>query len=194
MGKKTDLTSDQETRAVPWWRFAFKLLRVAVMLAPAFWLSLHGALDSGAVGVFEPTGEPWRIDEWELVPFDKTQQAAHWRSFGWFQAETYSAENAQVDAFRALIQGVDGLGAGEIVIVRMPVSSDLRGWLPSEADARMRALIQEVSVGRSIRVLDMRDAVADDLFSDYAHLTPGGREVFTRKLAEGLKGDEPGGQ
>ena len=147
-------------------------------------LSMHHALNSGAAGLFEPADEPWRIQEQEQVPFDKSKQAAHWRRFGWFKPETYSKDNEQADAFRALIEGIDGLGEPQIVIVRMPVSSDLRGWLPSEADARMRALIDEISAGRSVRVLDMRESMPDESFSDYAHLTPAGREVFTGLLAD----------
>ena len=31
-----------ETPVLPWWRFGFRLLRIAVMLILAFWLSRNG--------------------------------------------------------------------------------------------------------------------------------------------------------
>tara|TARA_R110002111_G_scaffold90498_1_gene141012 strand:+ start:89 stop:244 length:156 start_codon:yes stop_codon:yes gene_type:complete len=31
-----------QAQVLPWWRFAFRLLRVAVMLVLAFWLSRNG--------------------------------------------------------------------------------------------------------------------------------------------------------
>ena len=83
------------------------------------------------------------------------------------------------------------MGARQIVIVLLPITSDLRGWLPPEANEQMMSLIDEVSVGRAVRVIDLREAMPDDAFADYAHLNPAGREVFSRLLAERLGRSNP---
>jgi hypothetical protein len=159
-------------------------------------LSLHRALDSGAVGLFHPGGRPWRASVREELPTRhekrRMRQRAGWSDFGWFDPQTYDTTNRHADAFRKLIAGCDRLGAQRIVIVLMPVTSDLRSWLPPEATQRMRELIDEVSVGRPVRVIDLRDAMPDDAFADYAHLNPAGREVFSRLLAQRLSESNPG--
>lgn len=157
-----------------------------------FRLALHGAIGSGAVGLFEPADEPWRMSEREQAVADKAAQLAHWQRFGWFDPATYQGDNAQTDAFRSLMSGLEAMGTPEVVIVLMPMSSELRDVLPGEADQRMRSLIDEVGAGRSVRVVDMRDAMPDDAFFDYVHLTPAGREAFTQKLAEALKDGRAG--
>jgi hypothetical protein len=153
-------------------------------------LALHRKLGSGALGLFRPKINPWRAEERDELPARHEErikrQKNNWRAFGWFDAATYTTTSRHADAFRELIAGCDALGPKRIVIIQMPITSDLRGWLPPEADTAMQQLIDEVSVGRSIRVLDLRDAMPDDAFADYAHLNPAGREVFTAILAEQL--------
>lgn len=153
-------------------------------------LALHRGLGSGAAGLFRPKNNPWNTEERGELPTRHEErikrQKNNWRTFGWFDAATYSTTSRHADAFRELIAGCDALEPKRIVIIQMPITSDLRGWLPPEADTAMQQLIDEVSVGRSIRVLDLRDAMPDDAFADYAHLNPAGREVFTAILAERL--------
>ena len=152
-------------------------------------LALHEQLDSGAVGLFQPSDRPWRPLGRRDVPDRRPEkylkrQFNGWTRFGWFQAESYSTTGRHADAFRDLIADLDALGPKQIIIVNLPVSSSLRGWLPPESNDVFRELIDEVSVGRNILVIDLRDAMPDDAFSDYAHLNPAGREVFTHILAE----------
>jgi hypothetical protein len=68
----------------------------------------------------------------------------------------------------------------------MPITSDLRSWPPPEAMIAFTALIDEVSVGRAVRVIDLRQAMPDAAFADYAYLNPAGREVFSGIVAERL--------
>lgn len=158
-------------------------------------LSLHTALGSGAVGLFRPGGRPWRASAREELPTRhegrRKRQRQGWRDFGWFDPQTYDTTNQHADAFRELIAGCDKLGEPRIVLVLLPVTSDLRGWLPPEARQRMLTLIDEVSVDRPVRVIDLRDAMSDDAFTDYAHLNPAGREVFSTLLAERLSVPNP---
>lgn len=153
-------------------------------------LALHRGLGSGAAGLFRPKNNPWSTEERGELPTRHAErirrQKNNWRAFGWFDAATYSTTSRHADAFRALIAGCDALGPQRIVIIQMPVTSDLRGWLPPEADAAMQRLIGEVSAGRSVTVLDLRDAMPDDQFADYAHLNPTGRAAFSTILAERL--------
>lgn len=153
-------------------------------------LSLHKTLGSGAVGLFQPGDNPWRLAERpQKDSGQRKQQRKGWRNFGWFEPGTYDTGNTHADAFRDLMAGLEAMDVPEVVIVLLPISSDLRDWLPSEADERMSAMIDEVRAGRTVRVFDMRDAMPDEVFFDYVHLTPAGREVFTRKLAEAMNGE-----
>lgn len=153
-------------------------------------LSMHASLGSGAVGLFHPDAEPWHASARTEPPPRQDdllkQQYESWLAFGWFDPDTYGTTNQHADAFRELIADSDKLGATQIVIVLMPTTSDLRGWLPPQAHQRMAELIDEVSVGRTIAVIDLRDAMPDDAFVDYAHLTPDGRERFSALLAARL--------
>ncbi len=160
-------------------------------------LALHDQLGSGAVGLFAPAEAPWVSTIREQLPERRPdkflqRQINGWREFGWYEPESYTTTNRHADAFRELIAGCASLEPDEIVIVLMPVSSDLRSWLPDEAQQAFRELVEEVSVGRSIRVLDMRDTMPDAYFADYAHLNPAGRPVFTRLLAERLSDENTG--
>jgi hypothetical protein len=149
-------------------------------------LSLQKTLGSGAVGLFQPDRKPWRTPGRKQNVGKRKEQHKGWNNFGWFEAETYDTNNQHADAFRELIAGCDDLGVQQIVIVLLPITSDLRGWLPPQAGEQMMSLIDEVSVGRPVRVIDLRDVMPDDVFADYAHLKPAGREVFSRLLAEHL--------
>lgn len=154
-------------------------------------LAMHKTLGSGAVSLFTPAERPWRASSRDDLPPRRPnaflrRQVNGWRDFGWYDPASYDTANRHADAFRKLIDGCDALGPKRIVIVLMPVTSDLRSWLPPEAMQAMRRLIDEVSGGRPIVVLDLRDAMPDDAFADYAHLNPGGREVFSGILAERL--------
>lgn len=153
-------------------------------------LALHRGLGSGAAGLFRPEKNPWSIEERGELPARHEErikrQKNNWRAFGWFDAGTYATTSRHADAFRRLIAGCDSLGPQRIVIIQMPITSELRGWLPPESDAAMRRLIDEVSVGRPVSVIDLRDAMPDEYFADYAHLNPAGREVFSAMLAERL--------
>ncbi len=153
-------------------------------------LAMHSGLGLGALGLFTPSDRPWRASARAELPNRHEgrmkRQRKGWQDFGWFEAGTYDRTNQQADAFRDLIAGCGGMGDPEIVIVLLPITSELRGWLPVEAGEQTMLLIDEVSVRRSVRVIDLRDAMPDSAFADYAHLNPSGREVFTRMLAERL--------
>ncbi len=159
-------------------------------------MTLHEALGSGSVGLFPPDGDPWSVSSRRDLPDRRPKsffrrQRHGWREFGWYRAESYDTTNQHADAFRKLISGCHDMGAQRIVLVLMPVTSDLRGWLPPEAQTAIRSLIDEVSVGRPVHMIDLQDAMPDEVFADYAHLNPAGREVFTRLLAKRLSSLAP---
>ena len=154
-------------------------------------LAIHRLLGGGAVGLFTPADEPWVSPDRDELPDRRPdaflqRQVNGWRDFGWYDPDSYTTTNRHADAFRSVVAGCDALGPDQIIIVLMPVSPDLRGWLPPEAQSIMRELIDEVSVGRPIHVIDLRDAMPDDAFADYAHLNPAGREAFSTLLAKRL--------
>lgn len=152
-------------------------------------LALHGWLGSGAVGLFKPAADPWNTPPRDPLPehlpakFLRLQDRS-WRGFGWYEPGSYTTTNQHAKAFRDLITGLESLGPRQIIIVNMPISSGLRSRLPNQAQTVFNKLIDEVSIGRPIRVIDMRDTMDDKYFADYAHLNPAGREVFSRLLAE----------
>lgn len=158
-------------------------------------LAFHRQLDNGAVGLFPPTARPWAAPGRDELPKRRPdaflkRQIKGWREFGWYDSASYTTTNRHADAFRELIAGCDALGPNKIVIILLPVTSDLRGWLPPEALSAMHELIDEVSVGRPVRVIDLRDAMPDDAFADYAHLNPAGRAAFSSLLAERLSAED----
>jgi len=153
-------------------------------------LGLQSPLGAGAVGLFPPSKRPWRNAMRDELPerheARRKRQRTGWREFGWFDAKSYDTQGRQADAFRSLVAGCDALTPDRIIIVQLPITSDLRGWLPPAADDVMRQLIDEVSVGRPVSVIDLRGAMPDEYFADYAHLNPRGREIFSAMLAQRL--------
>ncbi len=154
-------------------------------------LELNRWLNTGAVGLFPPTNRPWKSSARKPLPprrEDKflLRQKNGWRDFGWYTPRAYDTANQHAEAFRNLVAGCDDLGAKRIVILLLPVTSDLRGWLPPQAQTRMQELIDQVKATHPVTVIDMQDAMPDDAFADYAHLNPAGRAVFSRMLADRL--------
>ncbi|GAB4185772.1 MAG: hypothetical protein Kow00105_00180 [Phycisphaeraceae bacterium] len=152
-------------------------------------LALHGFLHSGAVGLFRPTDEPWVSPERDELPDRRpdsflSRQINGWRDFGWYDPSSYDIHNEQAQAFRKLIQGCLAMEPRRVVIVLMPITSDLRSWLPPEADRAIRTLIEELRAEAPIELIDLRTAMPDEYFADYAHLNPQGRARFSTILAD----------
>jgi hypothetical protein len=95
--------------------------------------------------------------------------------------EQFQSINRQVDAFAASVRRLRSTGA-EVTLVLMPETSRLRAIYPPIVEQRFREALNIASAGLPLKLIDMRDSIADDFFWDDAHLNPRGRQIFSAKF------------
>jgi hypothetical protein len=74
----------------------------------------------------------------------------------------------------------EGIGA---VLVLMPEGETFRGWYTPEALEQIEGQVRSLSCEYDAPIVDARQWVADEQFSDGHHLLPSGAAVFTERLA-----------
>jgi hypothetical protein len=67
-------------------------------------------------------------------------------------------------------------------MVLMPEGSDFRSWYPPEAWQQIDAFLRRASAAFDAPIINAREWIADDQFSDSHHLLPSGAEKFTARL------------
>ncbi len=158
--------------------------------------ALFARLGLPAEALFTPSPDPWRMPGREDLPGRAPErrlagQMQTWRARGWFDPETYTTEGAQAAALRRVVSGLRERGA-RVLVVLMPESSALRALVPPEA-ARTIALVLGGSGGTDpvhgdpVSLVDLRDSMGDEWFSDHTHLNPEGRKVFSALFAEKMR-------
>jgi hypothetical protein len=76
-----------------------------------------------------------------------------------------------------------------VAVVVLPEGRDFRAMYPPESLREVDAYLARLA--RVVPVIDARDWVDDDKFTDGHHLLPAGAEVFTRRLGPLLLGESP---
>jgi hypothetical protein len=71
-------------------------------------------------------------------------------------------------------------------LVLMPEGSDFRGWYPPGARAALAELLDGLSQTFGAPLIDAREWLGDDGFTDGHHLLPSGAVAFTRRLGAEL--------
>jgi hypothetical protein len=72
------------------------------------------------------------------------------------------------------------------VLVLMPESNGFRGWYSAQAIDQLNSHLRAMSLEFTVPLVDARQWVADEDFSDGHHLLPGGATVFTERLGREL--------
>ena len=146
------------------------------------------------VGGVAPDDDPWRAPDRIARSLHKTpkQLAAQWREFAewsWFdQASIARNREEQGNALRQVIRTFCDQGS-EVVVVMMPEHSRLRAAVSPETTAYLVNLVRQERCheGAAPLLKDFRDRIADENYSDYAHLNDTGRAAFSAILADAIR-------
>ncbi|MGD0464562.1 MAG: hypothetical protein ABSB74_18910 [Tepidisphaeraceae bacterium] len=144
-----------------------------------------------------PTTDPWR----EMIHLEAPERASaatfreqvvSYENRRLFDPATYDSPVArqQRDSLIRLIGALQSRGA-RVVVVVMPEHSELRRRVPPIAMERLLASLREGLGGNAPPVVNFRDALDDDGFSDISHLNVNGRAAFSRLLASRIAGFLP---
>lgn len=160
-----------ETWLVPWYAYRFQLLN---LIAPEL---LPGHLRGNDLRRADEFG--WVANEAapqteRSVEHVRRQFASH---FGGFRLGGPSVE--------ALRRAVDlckrnGIRVG---LVLLPEASEMRGWYSADMQNQVERFLKGLHEETSVPILDARDWVADEDFSDANHLRAGGATAFTERFA-----------
>jgi hypothetical protein len=182
----------RETLAASGWVLTYRRLvnqryRRALLQAR---LRLFRAWGLGVDALFPPDPDPWKV-RLGGFPFHQTEQYRNlqlgWmRDFGWFDARSYSAGGPQAEALVRVIAGCRARGA-RVLLVLLPERSTLRSRVPARAAQYLRAALKEHFAADPPPVLDMRDALADELFCDQSHPNVRGRALASELLGRRLR-------
>jgi hypothetical protein len=151
------------------------------------WLASFGL---NVDAMFPPDKQPWILTPHE-APFyrpeeDLARQLAAYEQFGWFDPQAYTPESANARALVDLISRCRSLGA-EVLFVVMPAKSSFRAKVPPEAEACLTRLRTEELGATPPPLINIWDALPDEMFRDYLHLNPLGRERVSELLASRLR-------
>jgi hypothetical protein len=161
----------------------FNLLwQVRESIADRFGLPPHNVFAISDVSPWSPriSYHAPRADDWEW-----RRQLSAWRGFGWFDSTNFAPNVADASYVRTGIERLRVLG-GPVVVVLMPEHSRLRQLVPSTAYAAFRLAL---GTPTNVRLIDLRAALPDSLFYDYAHLNETGRREFSGLLGHRVRGD-----
>jgi hypothetical protein len=67
-------------------------------------------------------------------------------------------------------------------MVWMPEGSEFRSWYPSSVMAEIRIALERLSRAHGVPLVDAREWVSDDDFSDSHHLLSRGAAVFSERF------------
>ena len=136
-----------------------------------------------------PLNDPWR----EMIRLGGPdhasaaalrEQLAAYAKRNLFAANTYDTTQAraQIESLSDLIRLMKSRGA-TVVVVLMPEYSQLRSQIPAIAVTQLETQLKAGLSASAPPILNLRDALPDDDFTDIAHVNPEGREAFTKLLA-----------
>jgi len=132
---------------------------------------------------FPPHPDPWTVGRPPFHGLTVAEQLELWRGWGWGEAPNYSVDGTQALALIRAVRTCRALGA-RVIVMELPERSTLRSLVPPEAEEKLKTILNTACDADAPCLLDMRAAVADDLFMDNNHLTPEGRAHFSRLFAD----------
>ncbi|MCA1685461.1 MAG: hypothetical protein LC745_05650, partial [Planctomycetia bacterium] len=162
--------------------------------------SFRGLLHAARTSWFEGTGlgvaswSPPAADPWEVTPHEAPfrrgpeelrKQAEGYLQFGWFDPDRYSTRSANARALLDLIRRSRAVSP-RVVVVVMPAKSSFRALVPAVARRRLAEVVALAPGDRPVPLIDLWDALPDDMFRDYLHVHAVGREHASRLLARKL--------
>jgi hypothetical protein len=140
--------------------------------------------------VFRPTPNPWapngdvpwleRADD-ALLALQMKQMTAR----GDFDPHLYSAREEASESLVKVVRMARSKGA-EVVVLVMPERSNVRARMPASAMETLTELSENAFGTDAVRVISLRDSVADDEFCDQQHLLSGAKPAFTRLVIQEL--------
>lgn len=151
---------------------------------------MHDRLGTPYTTVVIP-GDPWDRNS-PLYEADRAEprylelQLETWESFGWFDAAAYTSDGVEAAALQELLERIKRLGS-EIIVVYPPESQKMRVLVPQQRASENFVAQLQIAGVEGVRIIDMRDALGENLFYDYAHVNQAGRAAWTEALAERLK-------
>jgi hypothetical protein len=149
----------------------------------------HTTSQSGASEVTSPWREMIRIDGPEKASqatYDSQIQS--YASRGLFDEASYQPDwiTAEHQALNEIIKQSHERGA-KVVIMLMPEFSKLRASVPAVAMERLKADLQDHFGDHAPQIVDMRNSLSDDLFSDISHTNSNGRMAYSKLIAPMLE-------
>jgi hypothetical protein len=150
-------------------------------------LRLFSAIGIKPPLLYKPESSLWALPERD-VAFDEPvnlQLIENQRAMGKFDAKNYSIDGPNVRALIETIRVLNKAGT-EVIILLVPEESRIRKYRPLEAMAVLRTSLASAFGAGAPAVLDFRDAVADDKFTDVQHVNTEGREIVTERLIRSL--------
>ena len=140
-----------------------------------------------------------KVDPWlppPLVVPDHASQAyvdfqlQSMRSNGFFDPQRYLLHrDAEAEALEELVSRFQELGT-EVILVLLPETSTLRSGIPAEEVQFLFDSMTRRFSAAAPAILNFRDAMPDEMFSDYGHLSNAGRAKFSLQLVQALS-DRP---
>ncbi len=149
-------------------------------------LNLFGtSSSSGSDEVTSPWREMIRIDGPEKA--SKATYKAQTQSYanrGLFDVASYEPQliTQEEKALNDIIRELQQRGS-TVVIMLMPEYSSLRESVPAVAMQRLAENLQTTFGDTAPEVIDMRDALGDDKFTDISHVNSSGRMAYSKLIA-----------
>lgn len=136
--------------------------------------------------------QSWRQDT--LMGMTQLLTEAEWKSRldeygkrGYYQLANYQNSQNQIALFARLIKQFQSKGS-EVIVLLMPEHSSLRKMIPRQT---MKILLGQLSTElqhqQMPQILDFRQSVTDEGFTDISHLNRSGRDAFTESLNKLLR-------
>lgn len=135
--------------------------------------------------LFQPSADPWLVKRrYDGHATDKvvTGQWRSWESFRWFDSARYR-EGVEREYLARVLADCRAI-AKRVVIVWLPESAQLRKRVPPEAAATFLEVVR--GSPEPPAVVDLREALPEELFYDLVHPNREGRTRLTELLGERL--------
>lgn len=168
---------------------AAAFLRTQIYAVRIYFFYLAGVT---AESLYPPITEPWDENPlWLWYMDDAEDQFAHdqaefWSKRGHFQPENYNPEGEQARSLVRMIRAYRKIGA-KVYVVIMPLRSTLRKIVPPNAKPCIFEALDRAFPEAPPPVMDLEEAMPDQLFTDQVHLSRAGAERLSKLVADQLQ-------
>ncbi|MBN4061061.1 hypothetical protein JYU15_01355, partial [bacterium AH-315-I18] len=132
---------------------------------------------------------PWR----EMIRIDGpehasaatfTSQIKSYRNRGLFDPQSYDLQTIkdESDELNNIIKQLQSQEA-QVLIMLMPEYSTLRQAVPAIALQRLKSNLKIAFGDTAPQIIDMRESLPDELFSDISHVNSAGRAAYSKRIA-----------